>query len=391
MRGPFLALVALVSCLGAAEHKPVTTTLMYLVNRPDSIESFRAHAGKISIIAPQTFSMDAEGFVMGEVPPEVMRIAAEHRVAVTPLVVNRGFNQPLMHTVLDAPESRARVIRYLIYYALRDGYQGFQFDYENIHYTYRDKFTVFFREAAREFHKHGLEISAAIVGRLDDTRDSNSPGGYDNWSGAYDYHEMGKVADFISVMAYAEHGATADPGPVAGLPWVTAIANYSASTIPAAKISLGVPFYGMRWETTEPLPDPEVARAAQDLFQRAGATGAARRSWRGRSARYTDAAAAMANTQPVWDEREKSPHLSFDNNGRRTELWFENARSLEIKLRLAHDMGFRGISCWVMGQEDPAFWDVLDAWQVRHPRQPLAAGLLDQRSKRAARMLRVKP
>jgi spore germination protein YaaH len=28
---------------------------------------------------------------------------------------------------------------------LRDGYQGFQFDYENIHYTYREKFTRFFQ------------------------------------------------------------------------------------------------------------------------------------------------------------------------------------------------------------------------------------------------------
>jgi spore germination protein YaaH len=122
---------------------------------------------------PQTFSMDAQGFVLGEVPPEVMRIAAENRVAVTPLVVNRGFDQPLMHTLLDTQESRAR--EYLIYYALRDGYQGFQFDYENIHYTYRQKLTRFFEEAARAFHKHGLQLSAALVGRRDDTRSSNRP------------------------------------------------------------------------------------------------------------------------------------------------------------------------------------------------------------------------
>src|SRR5262252_7765480 len=123
--------------------------LLYLVNRPDSIASFREHADKVSIIAPQTFYMDAQGFVQGEVPAEVLRVAAEKHVAVTPLVVNRGFNQPLMHTVLDSAESRARAIRYLMYYALRDGYQGFQFDYENVHYTYRDKFTAFFKEAAR--------------------------------------------------------------------------------------------------------------------------------------------------------------------------------------------------------------------------------------------------
>lgn len=358
-----MAAMLWMACAALAAPKPEITTLMYLVNGKASIASFREHAAKISIIAPQTFSMDAQGFVMGEVPAEVMQIAEEQHVAVTPLVLNRGFNQPLMHTVLDSPEARARAIRYLIYYALRDGYLGFQFDYENIHYTYRDKFTVFFREAAREFHKHHLQISAAIVGRLDDTRNSNSPGGYDNWSGVYDYAEIGKWADFLSVMAYAEHGATADPGPVAGLPWVEKIAAYSAAAIPPRKISLGVPLYGMRWEA---LPQP------------------AEKKWKGRSARYSDAAAALAAHEAVWDERENAPHVSFAVEGRQTELWFENARSLQLKMKLAHEKGFAGISAWVLGQEDPAFWDGLGEWRVRHPRKALPAGTLDARSKRAA-------
>ena len=366
-----LAVLAVCTAAPGAERpkKPAITTLMYLVNRPDSIASFRAHAEGISIVAPQTFSMDEYGFVMGEVPAEVMRIARDKHVAVTPLVTNRGFRQPLMHTVLDSREARARAIRYLIYYALRDGYQGFQFDYENIHYTYREKFTSFFREAAREFHRHGLELSAAVVGRLDDTRNSNSPGGYDNWSGVYDYAAMGKVADYISVMAYAEHGNTADPGPVAGMPWVRKIAKYSAETIPPRKVSLGVPFYAQRWEAVDP--------ASQAADQRA-------RKWRGRSARYRDAAAAMAATA-VWDERESAPHLSFQMDGRATELWYEDARSLGAKMRLAHQMGFRGVSAWALGQEDPAFWDSLENWAVRHPRKALREGTLDERSRRAAR------
>jgi spore germination protein YaaH len=355
-----LPLTALAATPGAPARKPAITTLMYLVNRPAAIESFRAHAGRISIVAPQTFSMDDQGFVAGEVPPEVMRIAKEKSVAVTPLVVNRGFKQPLMHTVLDTPNSRARAIRYLIYYALRDGYQGFQFDYENIHYTYRDKFTVFFQEAARAFHKHGLQISAAVVGRRDDNRNSASPGGYDNWSGVYDYGAMGKWADFISVMAYAEHGATDKPGPVASLPWVTSIAEYAASAMQARKISLGVPFYGMRW-------DAGVAR--------------------GRSVTYPAAVAALHGAEPQWDEALSSPHASVEADGRRSEIWFENARSLTAKMKLAHEMGFAGISAWVIGQEDPAFWDSLDAWQVRHPRKAVSTETFDRRSKRAAKKL----
>jgi hypothetical protein len=56
-------------------------------------------------------------------------------------------------------------------------------------------------------------------------------------------------------------------------------------------------------------------------------------------------------------------------------------------MRLAHEMGFRGVSAWVLGQEDPAFWDSLNAWTVRHPRKPLREGTLDERSRRAVREL----
>ena len=369
-------------------RKPEITTLMYLVNRPDSIASFRAHADKVSIIAPQTFSMDAQGFIGGEVPPEVLEVAAAKHVAVMPLVTNRGFNQPLMHTVLDTPESRARAIRYLVYFALRDGYIGFQFDYENIHYTYRDKFTVFFHETAQEFHRHGLQLSAAVVGRLDDTRNSNSPGGYDNWSGVYDYKEMGKDADFISVMAYAEHGANADPGPVAGYPWVKNIAEYTVSTMPAKKISLGVPFYGMRWDAVDPAATTEAAPRPANADP--GIEPARQRKWRGKSSRFADSAALFTAGQAVWDDTERSPHLSTVVNGRKTELWFENGQSLQEKMTLAHDLGIPGISAWVIGQEDPAFWTELDKWSVRHPRKLLAQGPIDRRAKNAAHALEVK-
>src|SRR5438067_1858037 len=189
--------VLLIAAPGAAQAaprapaKPALTVIMYMVNRPEAVASFAAHASRISILAPQCFSMDAEGFIGGEVPPEVLAIAQRERVALMPLVVNRRFDQPLMHTMLDSADSRARAIRYLLYYALRDGYVGFQFDYENIHYTYRDKFTLFFQEAARAFHRHHLLLSAAVVGKYSDDRNAASPGGFENWSGVYDYGQMG--------------------------------------------------------------------------------------------------------------------------------------------------------------------------------------------------------
>jgi spore germination protein YaaH len=378
-----IALLLVLGCSAYAAQKPAITTVMYLVNRPDSLASFQQHWHGVSIIAPQSFSMDAEGFIAGEVPPAVLDIARRHNVAVMPLVTNRGFNQPLMHTVLDTPESRARAIRYLLYYALRDGYIGFQFDYENIKYFYRDKFTVFFHEAAVEFHKHHLLLTAAVVGKYADDRKSESPGGFDDWSGVYDYRALAKDADFLSIMAYPEHAGFSGPGPLAGLPWVEKIVDFTRSNMPARKISLGVPLYGFHWIKLQAGEKAASAAFAQDN------AGPAVKKWKGKSSFYPMSAQVIAVHPPVWDDTEQANHVTFTDKDGEHELWYEDASSLAPKLKLVASQKLPGISGWVLGQEDPAIWPLLARdYRVRHPRAPLAKGDFAQRTKKAAIKLR---
>jgi spore germination protein YaaH len=105
---------------------------------------------------------------------------------------------------------------------------------------------------------------------------------------------------------------------------------------------------------------------------------------RGRSARHRD---VPPGAELAWDEQRKSFSAKFESGGVKTELWFENARTLQVKMGLAREMGFRGISAWVAGQEDPAFWDSIDAREVARVRSTLAGGPIGKRSKRAARLL----
>jgi spore germination protein YaaH len=353
-------------CAAQATEKPALTTVMYLVNRPSAIASFQQNWQSVSIIAPQCFSMDAQGFIAGEVPPTVLETARRHGVALMPLVTNRGFSQPLMHTVLDTPEARARGIRYLLYYALRDGYVGFQFDYENIKYFYRDRFSQFFHEAAVAFHRHGLQLTAAVVGKYADDRNSESPGGYDDWSGVYDYRRLARDADFLSIMAYPQHAGFSGPGPLAGLPWVRKIVAFSRSNMPAARISLGVPLYGFHW----------VAPAEGEA------------KWKGRTSLYPDTAAVIAKNTPEWRDDEHAYRVNFSDTSGRHELWYEDTRSIAPKLELAASERLAGISAWCLGQEDPAIWEVLARdYRIRHPRVPAVSGSLDQRSRIAARKI----
>lgn len=366
--------------------RPRAITLMYLVNRPTSIKSFQQHASQVSIIAPQCFTMDAQGFVGGEVPPAVLEIARQNKVALMPLVTNRGFKQDLMHTVLDTPASRMRVIRYLLYYSLRDGYIGFQFDFENIKYTYRDRFTAFFREAAREFHRHNLLLSAAVVGKYSEDRNSESPGGFENWSGVYDYRALAQSADFLSIMAYPQHAGFSDPGPLAGLPWVTKIVDFTLLNVPASKVSLGVPLYGIRW-TAVATGEVRQAEFAQDN------EGMNIKKWKTSTASWPDVIPELQRThQPSWDETEQAHWFDLSDSNARGIAWYEDKRSLEPKLKLAADrkLGW-GISAWVLGQEDPEFWTMLgEKYRIMHPKTPPVAGSEYQRAFVAARRTHMK-
>jgi hypothetical protein len=90
---------------------PPTTTLFYYVEEPPAF-------------TPQVFVMDRDGFVFGGVNPELLEAARQRRVAVMPLVMNKGFEQATIHAVLLDPAKMQRAIRYLLYYADRDDRSG---------------------------------------------------------------------------------------------------------------------------------------------------------------------------------------------------------------------------------------------------------------------------
>jgi spore germination protein YaaH len=335
----FLGVAAcLLPAAAAARKTPIVSLYYYVASDPAAPEILKRNARRISIIAPQTFSMDAEGFIMGEVPPEVKQVARENRIAIMPLVTNRRFDQRTMHAVLDDAKFQDRAIRYLLYYAKRDGAVGFQFDYENIHYIYRDKFTAFTVKAARAFHRRGLLLTLAVVGRSRHERDPEKPGGWDNWSGVYDYRKLGRVADFLSIMAYPEHSASGRPGPVGSIPWMEQIVEYTLSQVPRAKISWGIPVYHLHW------------------WREAG-----QEKWRGRSHKFVDLGGWMGRegVRNEFDETLGSGRLEFTENDANHVIWYEDARSLRAKLELIQRHRLPGFSAWRLGQEDPTSWELL--------------------------------
>lgn len=335
-----LALATLAVALPA--HGQSVEALWYSTDAEQSVQSFLAHADRISVVAPQSFSMDSIGIIWGRVDARVLATARAKGVKVVPLIVNPGFDQAIFHHVLVNADARRRAVRNITALCRDNRFDGIQFDFENISVTDRDAFTAFSREVADSLHRVKCTLSAAVV-----PRSSEFPGPtsyhkwiYDNWRGAYDYKALADVMDFISLMTYSQHTRRTPPGPVAGYPWMEGVVKYVLSLgVPPSKISLGLPSYSTYWY---PMYD---------------AAGGARTTGTGLG--YGRAIGLLAENEvtPTWDERQKEWYAFWENDGINEFLFLEDARAFTARLALVSQYKLRGYSVWVLGDEDPKVWE----------------------------------
>lgn len=334
-----LAVLLLAAPLGAQAPE----ALWYSTDAEPSVQSFLAHADRISIVAPQSFSMDSIGIVWGRVDARLLATARAKGVKVVPLIVNPGFDQAIFHHVLVNAEARRRAVHNITALCRDNRFDGIQFDFENVSVTDRDAFTAFSREVADSLHRVKCTLSAAVV-----PRSSDYPGPtayhkwiYDNWRGAYDYRALADAMDFLSLMTYSQHTRRTPPGPVAGYPWMESVVKYVLSLgVPAAKLSLGLPSYSSYW-----YPTYDAAGGP-----RIGGTGLG-------YARATGILAEHAVT-PTWDERQKEWYAFWENDGINEFLFLEDARAFQARLALVAQYKLRGYSVWVLGDEDPKVWEL---------------------------------
>ncbi|HEX4682402.1 MAG TPA: glycosyl hydrolase family 18 protein [Gemmatimonadaceae bacterium] len=337
-RAVLFAIVALPWRVASAQRMEA---LWYATGSEQSTQAFLAHADRISTVSPQVFFFDSLGNITGAIDPRLVAAARAHHVQVVPLVMNRGFNQALMHRILVTPDARDRAVQSLAALCRDSRFDGIQFDIENVHVSDRDALTDFMRRSAAALHAVRCTVSAAVVPRASDDRGPTSyhQWMYDNWRGVYDYKALADALDFLSYMTYAQHTGGSTVGPVAGYTWMEDCLRFVLSQgVPPDKISLGIPAYSDYW------------------YPAYDSTNGARMRGRDVSyARVTELVSRFGLT-PAWDDREKAAAVAWSNAGVYEHLWIEDARAFAAKLELVRKYKLRGYSVWVLGLEDPAVW-----------------------------------
>jgi spore germination protein YaaH len=228
--------------------------MFYYASDSVGLASLKAHAGAMTLLSPQGFYIDAEGFVRGQITAEVLGVARHSNLPLMPLLANPGFDRSIAHALLHDTKAEERAVRYLAYLAKRDNFVGWQLDIENIDPDDKLDYVNFVERVAARLHRDQRLLSVAVVPRFSDDFPDNPSAGFHTgeWGASFDYSALGRVADFVTLMAYDQHSPLTPPGPVAGYDWVKAALDYAVDRVPSSKLVLGMPFYGRAWtETSE--------------------------------------------------------------------------------------------------------------------------------------------
>ena len=156
---------------------------------------------------------------------------------------------------------------------------------------------------------------------------------------AHDYALLGAAANAVFLMTYEWGYTYGPPMAVAPLTQVRAVLDYALTAVAPEKIFMGIPLYGYDW----PLPFVSGETRAESLSP----VQAVERALRHDIAIQYDAAA-------------QAPYYHYtDRGGREHAVWFEDARSIEAKLRLADEYHLQGVGYWNLTRPFPQNWAVL--------------------------------
>ena len=97
-----IKLIAVILALRATTLSAQGERFFYYTDREDAYRSLVAHIDQITVLGPQSYTVDSLGTFFGGVDARVLRLAKDHHVKVMPLFVNEGFNQPALRRLLKS-------------------------------------------------------------------------------------------------------------------------------------------------------------------------------------------------------------------------------------------------------------------------------------------------
>lgn len=289
---------------------------------PASIETFVKQASKLSEIMPERYEVSASGAIVMKSSwkeadwKRVQTTAKQHKVKVLGMVHNfvlpDGFDAKRMSLLLNDPKKVSAAVKDLLAFVNKDSLDGIDLDLESLAVSDRRAFSSFVGVLAKALHDQKKILSVTVHPK------ESEPG---NWDGpkAQDWKAIGAVADRVKIMCYDVHWSTSEPGAIAPTDWVTRVAKFAMTQMPASKVDIGVAWYGYDWRQ----------KPAKSL---------------------------------VYSDLSRLPFRMDASSGELTQLdkvFFSGRAAFEQKVAALRALGLNKVSGWYCGSEEPDVWRVI--------------------------------
>ncbi|MCL1936362.1 MAG: glycosyl hydrolase family 18 protein [Defluviitaleaceae bacterium] len=264
--------------------------------------------------------------------------ARQNGMQVWPLLFD--YQNPQVATeVLSNTELRDYVINQLINIANDFDFDGIMIDIEGTNESNQEYFLQFLRELSPIMRENNLIYSIAVFVPAE-------------WRTFYNHGEIGRVVDYVAVMAYDQNVASianlledATAGPNASINFVRNAVIDLINVMDSRQIILGLPFYTRIWYITE--VDGVNSYRQRNVGIQFGQN------------YFRD-----ANVPLEWSDYYGSYFARFvttmnDGTEEVTLAWIETERSLELKANLVFEFDLAGVAGWQRSLATNGVWQML--------------------------------
>jgi spore germination protein YaaH len=298
---------------------------LWTIDDAASNGSAQAHAAATAVLSPTGWEAQADGSLQGSPDPATLVTAQAAGRPVWALLANDKIGAAGTDQLLNSPTAQSALVAAVAAGVRTLHLAGVNLDFEDVPGSDEAALTAFAGALATGLHAEDAGLSVDVI--------PHTEAGVNSASAAYDDPGLAAVADHLVVLAYDEHTAPGDPGPVAGLAWQAAELAGSLVGVAADKVILGIPLYARSWSGAQ-VTSGGYAPLVADALSEPGVA-------------YD------------YDFAEATPELTSAPGGVPTQLWFDDADSLLRKVAAVGQLGLAGIATWRAGFEDPAFWSVI--------------------------------
>lgn len=228
--------------------------------------------------------------------------------------------------MFSSERTRGQYISEVVKAVTTKGYRAVVIDFENMAPVDSEDFALFLGELSARLLSSYTRLFVAVMpirGLQDATNPLLRP---------YNYTTVAEHAVQLILMAYNWHWATGAPGPIASFANVESTIQYALSVVPGMQILLGMIRYGYDWVLPYHLNESATVVSSQDALNIAMQQG---------SPIVFDTSSMMPSFQ-YWDHQ-VSEHI----------VWFEDVRSVQVKLQLVKKYSLPGIAEWELSQSFP--------------------------------------